>query len=109
ERIRMDVVGEFGAIEPGTDLPRYARDLVRMHDAVIGGGRSPLRPRTLVARSWSRVLAAGLVPDQANARTVLGLDEVERRRRMSPLAGVIGELMQVIAGVADASQLIMVV
>ncbi len=105
----MDVVGEFGAIEPGTDLPRYARDLVRMHDAVIGGGRSPLRPRTLVARSWSRVLAAGLVPDQANARTVLGLDEVERRRRMSPLAGVIGELMQVIAGVADASQLIMVV
>ncbi|WP_280232252.1 GAF domain-containing protein [Nocardia cyriacigeorgica] len=102
-------MGEFGAIEPGTDLPRYARDLVRMHDAVIGGGRSPLRPRTLVAKSWSRVLAAGLVPDQANARTVLGLEDVERRRRSSPLAGVIGELTQVVAGVADASQLIMVV
>lgn len=102
-------MGDFSAIGPGTDLPRYARDLVRMHDAMIGGGRSPLRPRTVVARSWSRVLAAGLSPAGSNARAVLPFDEVERRRRESPLSETIGGLTQVVAGVADASQMIMVV
>ena len=53
-------MGDFAAIRPGTNLPVYARELVRMHDAVIGGGRSALQPRPLVARSWSRVLRAGL-------------------------------------------------
>ncbi|MBF6358856.1 GAF domain-containing protein [Nocardia farcinica] len=102
-------MGEFSAITPGTDLPRYARDLVRMHDAVIGGGRSPMRPRTVVARSWSRVLAAGLVPDRPNERMVLPLSEVERRRRESPLGAVIGEVTQLIEGIADAAQMLMVV
>ncbi|WP_228002600.1 GAF domain-containing protein [Nocardia australiensis] len=102
-------MGDFNAIEPGTDLSRYARDLVRMHDAVIGGGLSPLRPRAIVARSWSRVLAAGLNPEHANTRAVLDIDEIERRRRDSHLAEVVGELTQVVSGVADASQLMMVV
>ncbi len=106
---RTGTMGEFNAITPGTDLPRYARDLVRMHDAVIGGGRSPLRPRTVVARSWARVLAAGLVPDRVNARTVLPPSEVERRRLESPLSSVIGGITQLIDSVADAAQMIMVV
>ena len=46
----------FSAIAPGTDLSRHARDLLRVHDAVLGGLPSPQRPRELVARSWSRVL-----------------------------------------------------
>jgi transcriptional regulator of acetoin/glycerol metabolism len=105
----MEIVSNFSAIEPGTDLSRYARDLIRMHNAVIGGSSSPLQPRAIVAHSWSRVLAAGLIADHPNGRALLSFDEVERRRRRSPLADVIGELTQVVAAVADASQLIMVV
>ncbi|KAA0022646.1 helix-turn-helix domain-containing protein [Antrihabitans cavernicola] len=102
-------MSSFSAISPGTDLPRHARDLLRMHDAVIGGGTPPMRPRDVVARSWTRVLDAGLTPDGTNTRAPLGIDEVERRRRASPLSTVIGELDQVIAAVADASQMLLVV
>lgn len=102
-------MSSFSAISPGTDLPRHARELLRTHDAVIGGGTAPMRPRDVVARSWTRVLEAGLAPDGNNARALLGIDEVERRRRTSPLSAVIGELDQVIAAVADASQMLLVV
>lgn len=105
----ISTAGGFGAIEPGTDLTRYARDLVRMHDAVIGGGRSPLQPRAVVGRSWRRVLGSGLAPDGANARSLLPPDEIERRRRRSALADVIADLDQVISTVAEASHMLMVV
>ncbi len=99
----------FSAIVPGTDLSRHARDLLRVHDAVLGGLPSPQRPRALVARSWSRVMEIGLDPDAANARDPLPREEVERRRRESPLALIIEELRQVLSGVADASRFLMVV
>ncbi|MFD1810824.1 GAF domain-containing protein [Rhodococcus gannanensis] len=102
-------MGSFSAIEPGTDLSLRARDLVRMHDAVISGGRPALQPRAVVQRSWSRALSSGLTPDGANPRALLPLDEVERRRRQSVLAEVIVDLDQVISAVADASHLLMVV
>jgi nuclear transport factor 2 (NTF2) superfamily protein len=35
----------YSAIAPGTDLSQHACVLVRVHDAVIGGGRPPVRPR----------------------------------------------------------------
>jgi hypothetical protein len=93
-------VGDLSAVRPGTDLSRYARELVRVHDAVLGGGSPPVRPRAVVARSWSRVLRFGLDPDGANARDPLGPDEVERRRRESPLHLIIDELAQVVRHVA---------
>jgi hypothetical protein len=102
-------VGDFSAIRPGTNLPLYARELVRMHDAVIGGGRSALQPRPLVARSWSRVLGAGLDPDGRNPRDPLPMEQVLARRRSSPIALVIDELRAIISSVADASQFLMVV
>lgn len=101
---------DFSAIRPGTDLPSYARELVRMHDAVIGGGRSALRPRDLVARSWRRVLGDGLDPaGRRSLRDPLPLDAVHRRRRESPLSLVIDDLRQIVCSVADASQFLMVV
>ena len=100
---------DFSAIRPGTDLSRHARELRIVHDAVIGGQLSPVRPRAVVERSWSRVMRAGLDPDRENARDPLRRDEVERRRRDSPLALVIGELSQIISSVADASHFLMVV
>lgn len=102
-------MGDFSAIRPGTDLPSYARELLRMHDAVIGGGRSVLAPRPLVARSWTRVLRAGLDPDARNPRDPLPMEQVLARRRASPISLVVDELRQIISSVADASQFLMVV
>lgn len=102
-------MGDFSAIRPGTDLPSYARELLRMHDAVIGGGRSVLAPRPLVARSWTRVLRAGLDPGARNPRDPLPMEQVLARRRASPISLVVDELRQIISSVADASQFLMVV
>ena len=99
----------YSAITPGTDLSQYARVLTRVHDAVIAGGRPPVRPRGVVARSWSRVLGLGLDASSSNARQPLPLAEVERRRRQSPLSLVVDELRQVLVSVADASSFLMVV
>lgn len=102
-------MGNFSAIRPGTDLSKHARDLARTHDAVLGGTRPSMRPRDLVARSWGRALELGLDPDGMNTRHPLQMDEVERRRRDSPLRHVIDDLKQVVSSVADASHFLMVV
>ena len=102
-------MSSFGAITPGTDLSRYARELIRMHDAVIAGSRTDLRPRAVVARSWSRVLGSGLNPDSPNTRDPLPLDRLEMRRARSPLSAVIDDLRAVVASVADESQLLLVI
>jgi hypothetical protein len=104
----VDVTG-WSAIAPGTDLSQHARVLLRVHDAVIGGGSPPVRPRGVVARSWSRVLGLGLDPSWTGARPPLPFPEVERRRRVSPLSLVIDELRQVLGSVADASRFLLVV
>lgn len=99
----------FGSVAPGTDLAERARELRRVHDAVLAGGRPPRRPRALVARSWSRVLAAGLDPDGDNGRGPLPAADLEARRRTSRLALAIAELRRVLTSVADASQFLVVV
>src|SRR6187551_210887 len=99
----------FGAIAPGTDLTLHARELVRIHDAVLSGVRPPERPRALVARSWSRVMRLGLLADQVNTRRPMTPDELQRRRRTSRLSLVIDELRRVLTSVADASMFLVVV
>jgi hypothetical protein len=99
----------YSAIAPGTDLSQHARVLTRVHDAVLAGGRPPVRPRGVVARSWSRVLGLGLDASRTNAREPLPFEVVERRRRQSPLSLVIDDLRQVLGSVADASLFLLVV
>lgn len=94
---------------PGQHLPTYARELVRMHDAVIAGSRSTLRPRALVSRSWNRVLDLGLRADDVNTRDWLGTAEIGRRQEASPLREVVPDLRAVVGSLADASQLLFVV
>ena len=101
--------GPAAAVAPGTDLGRRARELRAVHDAVLAGGRPPERPRSVVARSWRRVLDAGLVPDAPRVRDPLGAAEVERRRRTSPVALVVDELRTVLGSAADASRWLVVV
>jgi hypothetical protein len=99
----------YSAIAPGTDLSQHVRVLTRVHDAVLAGGSPPVRPRGVVARSWSRVLDFGLDASRTNAREPLPFAAVERRRRQSPLSVVVDELRQVLVSVADASSFLMVV
>jgi transcriptional regulator of acetoin/glycerol metabolism len=106
--VEVDVTG-YSAIAPGTDLSDHARVLTRVHDAVLAGGRPPVRPRGVVARSWSRVLDLGLDASLPNAREPLPFAAVEWRRQQSPLSLVIDELRQVLGSVADASSFLMIV
>lgn len=91
------------------DLAALARDLVRIHDAVLAGAQPPQQPRALVARSWSRMLALGLDPSGRNARHPLTPADVEARRRRSRLSLVVDELRQVLLSAADASSYLVVV
>jgi hypothetical protein len=100
--VEVDVTG-YSAIAPGTDLSDHARVLTRVHDAVLAGGRPPVRPRGVVARSWSRDAS------RSNAREPLPFAAVERRRQQSPLSLVVDELRQVLVSVADASSFLMIV
>ena len=100
----------YGAIAPGTDLSQHARQLVRIHDAVLAGVAAAASARAgVVARSWSRVVGMGLDPDTANERVHLPWHEVEARRTASPLALVIDDLRATLTRVADASLFLMVV
>jgi len=102
-------MGGFSAVAPGTDLPRHARELVRLHDAVLSGATPPAQPRAVVARSWSRMLRSGLAPDSPNSRAVAAPGDLEHRRRITPLQHVIDDLGQVVDAIADASHLLLVV
>ncbi len=102
-------MGVFSSVPPGADLPMHARDLVRMHEAVIGGGRPRVPPRPLVSRSWSRALSLGLAADGVNARDSVPLDEVARRRRASPLRHVVEGLGQVLGATSDTANMLLVV
>jgi hypothetical protein len=102
-------VAGFSAIAPGTDLSQHARMLVRVHDAVLAGSAPPVRPRSVVERSWSRVLGLGLDASRPRLRDPLPAAEVGARRRRSPLSLVIDELRQALVSVADASAFLVVV
>ncbi|WP_245573226.1 GAF domain-containing protein [Amycolatopsis benzoatilytica] len=97
------------AVPPGRNLPAHARDLVRMHEAVIGGSRPAVLPRPLVSRSWSRALSLGLTADRINARDSVPGYEVERRRHGSPLRHVIEDLRQIVGATSDAAHMLLVV
>ncbi len=91
------------------DLATRARDLVRIHDAVLSGTPPPRRPRSVVARSWVRVLELGVDPDGRNGRDPLGPAEVDARRRDSRLSLVIDEIRELLLSAADASNYLVVV
>ncbi|GAA1533513.1 GAF domain-containing protein [Nocardioides humi] len=91
------------------DLAMRARDLVRIHDAVLSGTAPPERPRAVVARSWSRVLGLGIDPDGRNGRDPLPPADVEERRRTSRLSLVVDEIRELLLSAADASNYLVVI
>src|SRR5918998_2031991 len=61
----------FIAIDAGTDVRAHARSLRRVWESALDGGA--LRPRAVIAQSWSRLRAAGL--DPARLKPNRALDE----------------------------------
>ncbi|WP_370287921.1 GAF domain-containing protein [Nocardioides sp.] len=92
-----------------TDLASRARDLARLHDAVLSGSASPAQVRPVVARSWTRMLDLGLDPQARALSDPLPPVELERRRRESRLALVIDEIRELLLSAADASNYLVVV
>ncbi|GAB2936694.1 GAF domain-containing protein [Rhodococcus aerolatus] len=103
------MVAAQSAVRPGTDLPRHARLMAAVHDAVLAGARPPARPRDLVARSWSRVRAGGLAPDRCGTAEPVGPAEVQARRRRSLLREVVPELRSALAAFAEDARFVVVV
>jgi transcriptional regulator of acetoin/glycerol metabolism len=96
-----------GMLQP--DLAHLARDLTRIHDAVITGASPPVQPRALVKRSWDRMLRLGLDPAGANRRVVDDEAGVESRRQRSRLRLVVEEMRSVLLRAPDAAPFILVV
>lgn len=94
---------------PQPDLAHLARDLSRIHDAVITGGSPPEQPRALVARSWKRMLRLGLDPTGDNRRILSAEADVEFRRHRSKLRLIVDELRSVLLRMPDAATFILVV
>lgn len=75
----------------------------------MGGSAPPVAARSLVVRSWRRVLAEGLDPDATNGRRDPDVTELARRREQSPLAMVVADLHSILTAPAEASQFVVVV
>ncbi|OFA46536.1 diguanylate cyclase [Streptomyces fradiae] len=86
-----------------------ARVLSGLREAALSGLRPPPAAHPLIGESWMRVLRLGLDPDRGAPARLLPLDELEHRRRTSPLAAVLPTLREGLVSVADAARHIMVV
>jgi hypothetical protein len=102
-------VSAYTRVMPQPDLAHLARDLTRIHDAVITGASPPVQPRALVRRSWERMLRLGLDPAGANRRVVDDGGQVESRRQRSKLRLVVEEMKSVLLRSPDTAPFILVV
>ncbi|MCI4010795.1 GAF domain-containing protein [Brevibacterium sp. ZH18] len=94
---------------PQPDLAHLAKDLSRIHDAVITGGSPPEQPRALVKRSWDRMLRLGLDPAGGNHRIVAAEADVQSRRHRSKLRLIVEEMKSVLLQAPEAATFILVV
>nr|WP_225858651.1 GAF domain-containing protein [Streptomyces albicerus] len=91
------------------DAAQAARVLDEVRNATLAGQRARLDPRPVIGESWERMLRNGVDPDHDFRAGLLAPDEIERRRRDSPLRHVLPVLREGLLSVADAAQHIMVV
>ncbi|MBM7173520.1 GAF domain-containing protein, partial [Streptomyces sp. G44] len=91
------------------DLTHAARLLKGVRDATLSGQRPRVMPRPVISESWGRMLTVGVDPDRDVRSRLLGEEELEERRRASPLLPILPVLREALVTVADAAQHIMVV
>lgn len=95
------------AVASGDDPRSYARLLSEVYDATMAGGRSPARPRSLIADSWNRLLGKGIDPDSQPPPDVdsSGLDML---RQSSGLLAVLEDVSRGLESVIDEGRHILV-
>ncbi len=91
------------------DLAHAARLLKGVRDATLSGQRPRVMPRPVIGESWGRMLTVGVDPDRDVRSRLLSEEELEERRRASPLLPILPGLREALVTVADAAQHIMVV
>jgi hypothetical protein len=97
------------AMDLGSDPKAQCHLLRQVHDAVLGGERAPVSPRSMIADSWRRSLAAHVDPERHLPSVVYKADEVDDVRSAHPLHGLVPMLRSMLVEIADASQHIMIV
>ncbi|HWD02012.1 MAG TPA: GAF domain-containing protein [Amycolatopsis sp.] len=83
--------------------------LQQVREATLGGGNSPAPPRPVISESWQRSLAAQVDPEDYRPPVVYPTDEVADVRESHPLRAVLPPLRELLVGIADESQHIMIV
>ncbi|MFH8489551.1 GAF domain-containing protein [Streptomyces longisporoflavus] len=91
------------------DRAQAARLLASVRHAALSGQRPRVQPRPVIEESWGRMLLDGVDPDRDFRSRLLGAEELEERRRASPLADIVPVLRDALVSVADAAHHIMVV
>jgi len=84
------------------------RELHRTREAAMSGGAQAARARTEIAASWRRVAATGLDPGAGAEIPPLVGPELERRRAASGLSDLVPRLVESLAPVVEAGQLVVV-
>ncbi|RJQ81959.1 GAF domain-containing protein [Pseudonocardiaceae bacterium YIM PH 21723] len=96
-------------MERGGDPVADARELVRVHDAVLSGKRSPTELREIISASWRRSLRARVDPDRGRPPVVWEQSDVRSVRAEHPLAQVLPLLRQLLVSIADEGEHMMIV
>ncbi|MET8677901.1 GAF domain-containing protein [Streptomyces sp. NPDC004647] len=91
------------------DARQASRVLSGVRAAALSGRRPPVTPRPVIGESWDRTLQYGVDPDRGSHPGLLALDEIEARRRSSPISSVLPTLRQGIVTAAGGARHIMVV
>jgi hypothetical protein len=105
----MQTRDPFIAIEAGTDVREHARSLRRVWEAALEGGRSPLKPRSVIEQSWARMQLAGLDPERLRPNRALDAAALAQARTDTPIADVMAVLRRCLGPLADDAQHVMVV
>lgn len=94
-----------------TDAARAARVLSDVRASAISDPDRPPRPapRPAIRESWDRMLHSGIDPDHDFRTDLLSRDEVEHRRRTSPLRQILPVLREGLLALTDTAQHIMMV
>ncbi|WP_344184256.1 GAF domain-containing protein [Streptantibioticus ferralitis] len=75
--------------------------LTQARDAALAGRQPSGEPRPLIGDSWHRMLRTGVDPERGNHLGFLPLDEIEHRRRTSPLGEVLPTLHESLRSVTE--------
>ncbi|HZR54070.1 MAG TPA: GAF domain-containing protein [Streptosporangiaceae bacterium] len=97
------------ALSAGCDLRRYARQLSGIWDESMAGRRPRGRPRPVIADSWRRARRGGLDPWAEPEVPRADPDDIERRRKLTPLGDVLELLSLGLASCADAAVHVMTI